>query len=126
MTDLVERLRMMADPNQVGAHFNPLYAEAATALEAQAKELAALRGERDQMAEVLASPLADKVLEYAARAETAERERDEARAALKPFGDAADSLSEDHLDRMDLWESPAAMDITAGHLRAARAITGED
>jgi hypothetical protein len=49
----------------------------------------------------------------------------EARAALKPFSDAAESLSEDHLDRMDLWESPAGMEITAGHLRAARAVHRE-
>jgi chromosome segregation ATPase len=52
----------------------------------------------------------------------AERERDEARAALKPFAEAADDLADTHKDHMDIWEAPAAGSITAGNLRAARAI----
>jgi hypothetical protein len=51
------------------------------------------------------------------------RERDEAREALKPFADAADSLGEDHDDGADIWESPAAMCVTAGDLRRARKAT---
>ena len=33
MTDLVERLRDMADPKRVGSHFHPLYGEAAERIE---------------------------------------------------------------------------------------------
>jgi hypothetical protein len=44
----------------------------------------------------------------------------ELKAALKPFADAADDLEDEHIGG-NIWESPAAMDITAGDLRAARA-----
>lgn len=33
MSDLVKRLREMSDPSIVGAHFNPLYADAANEIE---------------------------------------------------------------------------------------------
>lgn len=42
-----------------------------------------------------------------------------AEAALKPFAEADDL--EDAQDRWNIWEHPAAMNITIGHLRAARA-----
>lgn len=44
------------------------------------------------------------------------------RAALKPFADAVEDLDDNHTDDGDLWESPAAMNITAGDLRCARAV----
>jgi len=40
--------------------------------------------------------------------------------ALKPFSEAADDLDDDHRHGSDIWEAPAAMAITAGHLRRAR------
>ena len=43
------------------------------------------------------------------------------REALKPFADVVDDLDDDHTDDGKLWESPAAMGITAGDLRRARA-----
>ena len=42
--------------------------------------------------------------------------------ALEPFGCAADDLDKYADDKHEIWESPAAMGITAGHLRAARAL----
>jgi len=97
---LSERLREVANEH---VYESPKLAEAAReaatqldALSARVKELEAvnrllddtgdllqarvkdLEAERDQMAEVLASPLADKVVEYADRATRAEQERDEA------------------------------------------------
>jgi hypothetical protein len=39
--------------------------------------------------------------------------------ALKPFAEAADNLDDAHNDRFDIWESGAAMSITAGDLRRA-------
>lgn len=39
-------------------------------------------------------------------------------ALLRPFAEAAEDLDDDHLDRHDIWESAAAMGITAGDLRA--------
>lgn len=41
--------------------------------------------------------------------------------ALKPFEDVVDDLDADHQDDGELWESSAAMGITAGDLRRARA-----
>jgi len=37
-------------------------------------------------------------------------------SAIKPFADAADDLEDDHIGG-NIWESPAALDITAGDLR---------
>lgn len=53
------------------------------------------------------------------------KERDGLREALKPFALAADDLDDQHGERSDIWEAPAAMSITAGNLRAARAALGE-
>jgi hypothetical protein len=39
--------------------------------------------------------------------------------ALKPFAEAAENLDDSHNDRFDIWESSAAMSITAGDLRHA-------
>jgi hypothetical protein len=52
-------------------------------------------------------------------------ERDRLRDALRPFAEAADDLDEDHIDKWEIWESPAAMSLTAGDLRKARAALGE-
>ncbi|WNV10000.1 hypothetical protein [Tardiphaga sp. 709] len=49
-------------------------------------------------------------------------ERDAARNALKPFATAAADVHEKAFDADNLWESPAAMNLTAGHLRAASAL----
>ncbi len=46
-------------------------------------------------------------------------ERDEAVVLLKPFAAAADDLDEDMGDLANIWEAPAAMNLDAGHLRAA-------
>jgi hypothetical protein len=44
-----------------------------------------------------------------------------ARDALEPFADAAmNALADDERDASSIWESPAAMEITAGHLRRAK------
>lgn len=43
------------------------------------------------------------------------------RKALEPFAEAAENLHDDAHDDDHLWESPAAMSLTAGNLRAARA-----
>ena len=68
----------------------------------------------------LADAIGSKLADAESRATSAEQERDEALERLKPFAYAAESLDESHLDRMDLWESPSGLEITAGHLRAAR------
>lgn len=39
---------------------------------------------------------------------------------LRPFAEAADDLDEADKDGSHIWESAAAMNITAGNLRAAR------
>lgn len=41
------------------------------------------------------------------------------RAALAPFADAVENLADGHRDTSEIWESPAAMSITAGDLRRA-------
>ena len=62
----------------------------------------------------------ERIAAAESRATRAEQQRDEALERLKPFAYAAESLDESHLDRMDLWESPSGLEITADHLRAAR------
>jgi hypothetical protein len=42
------------------------------------------------------------------------------RDALKPFATAAEDLADGAADNDHIWESPAAMSVTAGHLRAAK------
>ncbi|MBI0474434.1 hypothetical protein D9601_03525 [Sphingomonas sp. MA1305] len=49
------------------------------------------------------------------------RENAALRMLLKPFAEAAEDLDDNHPDRADIWESGAAMSITAGDLRAIRA-----
>jgi hypothetical protein len=41
-----------------------------------------------------------------------------AQKALEPLAAAIETLAPDHRDASDIWESPAAMTITAGDLRA--------
>lgn len=41
--------------------------------------------------------------------------------AIKPFAEAVDNLNDDHPDGSHIWESPAAMSLTAGDLRRALA-----
>ena len=53
---------------------------------------------------------------------TLTRERDEAREALVPFAEQADTLDATWHDADDLWESSQATDLTAGDLRRARAV----
>ncbi len=53
------------------------------------------------------------------------RLREEVAAAIQllgPFAEAADDLDDKHGDDSDIWEAPAAMSITAGHLRDARSL----
>jgi hypothetical protein len=93
--------------------------EAATALDAlsaRVKELTDLLA----TGEDLRRQVKDVAEQWQARATRAEQQRDEAYERLKPFSDAAESIDESHLDRMDIWESPSGLEITAGHLRAAR------
>lgn len=45
--------------------------------------------------------------------------------ALRPFAEAADDLDDDAKDRHEIWENPAAMSITCGDIRRARAILSE-
>ncbi|MGM4987373.1 hypothetical protein [Tardiphaga sp. 841_E9_N1_2] len=49
-------------------------------------------------------------------------ERDAALLALKPFAEVAADVHENAFDADNLWESPAAMSLTAGHIRAASAV----
>lgn len=44
---------------------------------------------------------------------------EKARVALGPFAAAVDNLEADTRDTSEIWESPAAMSITAGDLRRA-------
>ena len=144
MTDLVERLR--AHPTKT--HIKALLDEAATALEAQAKEIEALMervisddtrhraiceqwlaraetAERERVAEwnLRREAESQRDVEKAA-AETLRRERDEDRAALKPF--VPDPTTMDILwgDMDD--EAIGTHTIKLKHFRAARAITGKD
>ncbi len=94
---LVERLRDRAESYRMGG---PSSEHTAALLDEAAAALAA---------------------ERAAHAET-KRERDEALRALEPFADAADDLEDDHKDTSSIWECPAAVNIDAGHLRAARRV----
>jgi hypothetical protein len=48
-------------------------------------------------------------------------QRDAALKALEPFAEAAECLDVYTFDRFDIWEHPAAVGITHGHLRAASA-----
>ena len=43
----------------------------------------------------------------------------DAKELLKPIADAALSLDDNNPDRMEIWEAPSAMEITAGDLRRA-------
>jgi len=45
----------------------------------------------------------------------------EARGLLEPFAHAAPDLDDETGDHEHIWEQPAAMSISAGNLRAARA-----
>ena len=45
-------------------------------------------------------------------------------AAMKPFADAAENLDDSDKDHWDLWAHQAAMDLTVGCLREARAALG--
>ena len=56
-----------------------------------------------------------------ARLASLEEEKVKDGEALKPFAEAADDLDDDHADGSNIWEAPAAMNIDARHLRAARA-----
>jgi hypothetical protein len=42
--------------------------------------------------------------------------------ALAVFAEAADNLDDDHEDASSIWESSAAMSITAGDLRRAQKV----
>ena len=46
---------------------------------------------------------------------------EKARSALEPFAEAVENLDDAHRDSSSIWESSAAMSITAGDLRRARA-----
>lgn len=108
MTDLVERLLANIDQPLIYRDDAALR-EAATALEAKDKELVALRASYDKAIGCR--------LEWRHRAETAERERDEAREALKQI--IARTYSSDRRCRLDCKPVAEICDI------AARAITGE-
>ena len=56
------------------------------------------------------------------KALTAENER--LRAALEPFASAACDLDNEP-DRVEMWEHPVAMNVTAGDFRRARAALGD-
>lgn len=59
------------------------------------------------------------------RTNTAESEFAKAREVIRPFAEAADDLDDKHANHSPIWESPAAMNIRAADLRAARAFQGE-
>lgn len=144
MTDLVEYLNKaaaalyLAVDQVVADDLSPRLNEAATALEAQAKELAALRAAYACASELLTEAIA--------RAEAAERERDEAREAQYlldwfskhpklelSFGgwdedhDAEWSVHSVGGSRNDReWTLLANRSTPLEAIRAARAITGKD
>lgn len=97
--------------------------------------LTAAEAARDEAQAEVRNLLGDlcRVRAAAGRADVAlgelEAERDAAlaraerlEAALRPFAEAADNLEGDEHDSRHLWESPEAMMLTAGDLRAARAV----
>lgn len=49
----------------------------------------------------------------------------ELKEALRPFAEAAGEYPETK-DSSELWEHPAAMDITMGHLRTAQKLLGDE
>lgn len=53
-------------------------------------------------------------------------ERESLLAALKPFADAAENLDDWTPDHATVWESAAAMTISAGELRRAAALTTKE
>lgn len=55
----------------------------------------------------------------------AEAQRDKLKQALRPFAEAADSIDDTVPDRAEMWESPAAMETTAGDFRRARNALGD-
>lgn len=55
----------------------------------------------------------------------AEAQRDKLKQALRPFAEAADSIDDTVPDRAEMWESPAAMETTAGDFRRARQALGD-
>lgn len=62
----------------------------------------------------------DAMIERAAVAlEQLSAERDAAARALRPFADVVGDLHERAENDDNIWESPAAMNLTAGHLREA-------
>lgn len=71
--------------------------------------------------------IADRLMPALLDALSAERERgDRAVGLLRPFGEAAENLYDDHADNSAIWESGAAMGIDAGDLRRAQAFLLKD
>ena len=64
--------------------------------------------------------LQDRCAAYKGQIEAGAKEIERLRAALGPFADVEPDLHDKAEDRDHLWESPAAMGLTAGHIRAAR------
>lgn len=97
-------------------------------------EIAALRGEKDRVGRVLTtmqeavppgyhpngSGLRLFIADLKDRAAQAERQRDEAREALRPFAEAADNMDGDEPDGLFIYDSPESTMISYGDLRAAK------
>lgn len=97
-------------------------------LAAKDAEIAAEKEEREA-AEAAYDKLLTTWNESRDRHLAAEARAERAEAALRPFANALDPNDDREPDDWDLWEAPEALDITIGHLRAARAVlsnkTGE-
>lgn len=87
----------------------------------------ALAAERERDEALNNLDLTNDLYEKAKRAAVEyQRQRDEAREALRAFAEAADSADDpDTPDSANAWESGLAMAVTFGDFRRARTITGE-
>lgn len=62
----------------------------------------------------------------AAKLQAAEGRAGTLEAGLRPFAEAAEDTEQIDEDRRHIWEAPAAMSITVGDLRCARALLTPD
>lgn len=71
----------------------------------------------DEMVSLLRDMRTPLAVQAADEIDRLRTERDAAMRLLRPFADAVGDLHEQAFDEDNLWESPAAMSLTAGDLR---------
>jgi hypothetical protein len=114
--ELVKRLRKSGWGSNVTDTLNKWTTER---LEA-AERIKALTAEKDKLGNLLLET-ADRNAREIVRLEV---ENERLREALEPFASAACDLDNEP-DRVDMWEHPVAMNVTAGDFRRARAALGD-